>query len=80
MKGDNLRRSVGGNSDRIGRWHKLLEGEAGAKKNSLFLAHQPGKTMWDGKECWSRNQQLLLKKIAGIEPHNFTSKAMYSSD
>ena len=33
--------------------------------------------MWHGEECGSRTQQLLLKTIAGIEPHSFRSKAIW---
>ena len=68
-KGDHLSRSVRGNSDRLGRRHKLLVG------GQPTISCTPGKTVRDGKECGSRTQQLLLKKIAGIEPHNLRSKA-----
>jgi len=63
-KGDRLSRSVRGNSDRLGRRHKLLVG------GQPTISCTPGKTVRDGKECGSRTQQLLLKTIVEIEPHN----------
>ena len=68
-KGDRLSRSAGGNSDRLGKRHKLLVG------GQPTISCTPVQTVREGKDCASWTQQLLLKKIAGIEPHNLRSKA-----
>ena len=70
-KGGCLSCSVRGNSDRLGRRHTTCR-----RATHFSLYTSTGKTAWDGEQCRSQTQQLLLKIIALIEPHNFKSKTM----
>ena len=69
-----LSHSIRGNSDHSGWRHKLFVGG-----NPTFCAHQarPCETI---RSVGSRTQQLLLRKIVVIKPHNLRSKALCSTN